>query len=273
MNEVYLVTNTVNGKQYVGVTSKGYLNRFNQHVREAYGNTHNSLFHQALKKYGKLAFSIQLIEENISDNDIKDKERFYIKKYNTFYLNHHGYNMTEGGDGMSGYCHTVDTKNRISKTLQGHIFPKERNLKIKKAMLGREYKPEWRDALSRSRMGRFGGENNPFYGKHHTDTTKQKISIANSKNVILQLDSKTNEVLQEFRNYCEAARWIIDNNLSTALVTTCAARLRVVTQSTNSLCTAYGYRWRVKEGQSTISKTEDELLFEVQPSVDNTDKI
>lgn len=273
-NDVYLITNVVNGKRYVGVTSKGYLFRFHQHIMESRDTIrHNSLLHQAMVKYGESAFSVQLIETGISDEDIKDKEKYYIRFYDTFYVNHHGYNMTEGGDGMSGYHHTEASKAQISKTLQGHKFPESRNHKIRQAMLGREYKPEWKAALSKTRKGRFAGANNSFYGKQHSASTKQKISDANSKHQILQYDLETSEVLREFKNFCEAARWVIDNNLSNALVSTCAARLRVVATSTNTLCSAYGYRWRIKEGQSTNSKVEDELLSEVQPSVDNTDKI
>ena len=273
-NDVYLITNVVNGKRYVGVTSKGYLFRFHQHIMESRDKIrHNSLLHKAMVKYGESAFSVQLIETGISDEDIKDKEKYYIRLYDTFYVNHHGYNMTEGGDGMSGYRHTEECKAKISKTLQGHKFPESRNHKIRQAMLGREYKPEWRDALSKSRKGRFAGANNSFYGKQHSADTKQKISDANSKHQILQYDLDTSEVLREFKNFCVAARWVIDNNLSTALVSTIAARLRVVATSENSQCSAYGYCWKIKEGQSTTCRVDDELLSEVQPSVDNTDKI
>lgn len=272
-NDVYLITNTVNGKRYVGVTSKGYLFRFYQHIRESRHGTHKSLLHMAIIKYGESAFSIQLIESGVSDDDIKDKEKYYINFYDTYYANHRGYNMTLGGDGMSGYHHTEVSKSKISKMLQGHKYPESRNRKIQQAMLGREYKPEWRAALSNARKGRFGGANNSFYGKHHSASTKQKISDANSKRQILQYALDDLEVLQEFKNFCDAARWVIDNNLSNALVSTIAARLRVVATSENLQCSAYGYRWKIKEGQSTNCRVEDELLSEAQPSVDNTDKI
>lgn len=272
-NDVYLITNIVNGKKYVGISRNGYQVRFHQHLLESHTKYHNSILHKAIAKYGDDKFVVEPIETDVPDDQIKEKEKYYIKLYDTFYLNKHGYNMTEGGDGMSGYSHTKHTRAQISATLTGHKFPESRNKKIQQAMIGREYKEEWKRALSESRKGRFGGCNNSFYGKTHSDATKQLISDTNSKCPVIKCDPTTMQELQEFKNFCDAARWVISQGLSIAQVKTSSSRIRLVANSKNPLCTAYGYHWKLKEGQSTNCSVGDELPHEAQSSVDNTDKI
>lgn len=49
-------------------------------------------------------------------------------------------------------------------------------------MYGKHHSEETKQKLSESNKGKHNnsGENNPFYGKHHSEETKTKISIANS---------------------------------------------------------------------------------------------
>lgn len=246
MNEVYLITNRVNGKRYVGITSRGYQERFKEHVSDAL-NGSKTILHNAIRKYGEENFDAMLLEDNIPDDQAGLKEQYYIKLYNTFYTSHIGYNMTEGGGGMSGYKHTEATKAAISHSLQGHVFPESRNRKIKQAMTGRDYKPEWKQALSASRLGRFKGQENPFFGKHHSDETKAKLSEANSKRRVEQLDKSNGEVLNIFNNLDIAGRYVVEHNLSKAKYTTCSVRIAEVCRSSNRECTAYGFKWRFEE--------------------------
>jgi hypothetical protein len=39
---------------------------------------------------------VDIVEENISNSLINEKEKYYISLYDTY---HNGYNATEGGDG------------------------------------------------------------------------------------------------------------------------------------------------------------------------------
>ena len=155
--------------------------------------------------------------------------------------------MTIGGSGTIGYVFTDEVKHRMSVANTGRTYTAERNEKIRIAMTGREYLPEWRDALSKSRIGRFSGENNSFYGKHHSDATKSKISDANTKYTILQLDTKSGEILKTFKNSMEAASWVVEHGFSKANPATCVGRILLVCKSENEECTAYGFKWRLKE--------------------------
>jgi group I intron endonuclease len=150
MNEVYLIINNINNKKYVGVTHRGYLKRYHEHLRCA-KNGRKSVLYDAMRKYGIQNFSVCLIESNISDDEIQAKERYYIEYYNSIYINRNGYNMTVGGMGMAGYRHTDRAKQKIGAKSKGRKFSSERNEKIRQAMIGREYKPEWRKSLSECR--------------------------------------------------------------------------------------------------------------------------
>lgn len=250
MNDVYIITNTVNNKKYIGITCRGYQERFKEHIHDAL-NSSKSILHNAIRKHGPEAFTVELLESDIPDDKIEEFEKYYIQKFNTFYTDGFGYNMTEGGGGMAGYKHTPEARRKISEKLKGHVFPESRNKKIQEFMKNREYKQEWKEALSNARKGRFTGEDNPFFGRHHSDVTKSLISDANSKYAILQLDKDTYQVLHEFKNLNDAGRWVVNNGLSSAMYTTCALRIGEVVRNTNVKCIAYGYHWRRKEGQST----------------------
>lgn len=246
MNEVYLITNRINGKRYVGITCRGYQERFKEHVSQA-ANGSRLIFHEAIRKYGSDNFDVICLESNILDCDIEAKEKYYISLYNTFYENGIGYNMTEGGGGMCGYKHTEEAKKKISTGLIGHKFPESRNKKIQEAMTGREYLPEWRASLSQSRKGRFLKEDNPFYGKHHSDATKQQVSAANTKFAVLRIDPRTHEVLERFQNPRAAGEWVVCNGLSSAHPDTCKERIREVCRHGGESCTAYSFGWKFEE--------------------------
>lgn len=246
MNEVYLITNHINNKKYVGVTHRGYLKRYHEHISCAKSGR-KSVLYDAMRKYGLQNFSVRLVESDIADKDIQSKEQYYIKQYNTLYINRNGYNMTAGGHGMAGYKHTAVTKQKISDKSKGRKFSSERNEKIRRAMIGRDYKEEWRKSLSESRKGRFSGKDNPFYGKKHSDISKQAIGVANTKHSVLQLDIKTHEVLKKFNNIPSASRWLIEHKYTSALVSTCSSRILVVCKSKNPNCTAYGFSWKYEE--------------------------
>lgn len=97
MNTIYCIENTINGKKYVGKTSKDIEKRFREHVNASNRKTTNSLLHKAILKYGAKSFKIYILEENITSENSNSKEIFYIKSLNTLCPN--GYNLTKGGDG------------------------------------------------------------------------------------------------------------------------------------------------------------------------------
>lgn len=94
IGKLYLITNKINNKQYIGQTINSLNHRFNQHVAHAKLRV-NTPICKAFNKYGKNNFSINLLEE-CSISALNEKEKHYIQKYNTYYK---GYNATLGGAG------------------------------------------------------------------------------------------------------------------------------------------------------------------------------
>lgn len=102
MNKIYKITNLVNHKVYIGKTQLSIEERFKEHVRDSRRECEEKRpLYDAMNKYGIENFVIELIEDNISDEDINNKEQFYIKQYNSYigFENSNGYNATLGGDG------------------------------------------------------------------------------------------------------------------------------------------------------------------------------
>ena len=92
---IYKYTNKINGKSYIGQTIQPLEKRHKRHLYDS--KTDNLYFHRALQKYGSNNFELTILEENISSDQLDEKEKYWIKYYDTFYLNDNGYNMTEGG--------------------------------------------------------------------------------------------------------------------------------------------------------------------------------
>ena len=147
---IYLITNKINDHMYVG-GSIDIERRFREHKN--YKGLKTQAVDRAIKKYGADNFTYQIITELPADwKVIGEHEKYWVKFYNTFKDKQH-YNLDEGGRGRSDYTHSNETKMKISKAKKG--------------------KPNPTKGISRPDMA---GENNPFYGKHHTEETKIKMS-------------------------------------------------------------------------------------------------
>lgn len=96
MAYIYKITNLINGKKYVGKTSKTVKRRWNQHISDSKKERcKDRPLYRAFNKYGIENFSIEIIEECKIEQS-SDREQFWIKKFNTY---KNGYNATKGGDG------------------------------------------------------------------------------------------------------------------------------------------------------------------------------
>lgn len=86
---------TLNNKKYVGYTKKSMLERLEEHIEEALEGSDRH-FYRAIRKYGVENIVSEQLCETTTKQAAKSKERYYVKKFNTF---KNGYNMTHGGDG------------------------------------------------------------------------------------------------------------------------------------------------------------------------------
>ncbi len=137
MHRLYLITNSVNGKRYVGFTSKTLKHRFNEHVYAAMKRNSTCALHCAIRKYGVDAFSIEELDNDLTRLVVGVLETSYIDVLDTHVSNGKGYNQTFGGDGAYGYKHTPEIRLKISlgnkgKTL-GRPLSEERKTKLRQS--------------------------------------------------------------------------------------------------------------------------------------------
>ena len=138
---IYMILNTVNNKIYIGQTIQlNVKNRWKKHFsqlrRGVHGNNHLQL---SWNKYGEKSFSFEIIEKVNSIEELDRLEIHYIQYYDSMNKSN-GYNKQSGGH------------------------------------LNRSVSEETRKKLSDYNTGRVGGENNPMFGKTHTDEVKKAQS-------------------------------------------------------------------------------------------------
>jgi group I intron endonuclease len=90
-NSIYRITNKVNGKFYIGKTTKPVEQRFKTHIYNS--KKQNTYLYRAMRKYGSNQFIVELLEIINNKQDLDTREKYWIQK-----LSPH-YNMTTGGDG------------------------------------------------------------------------------------------------------------------------------------------------------------------------------
>lgn len=88
---VYCIENTLNGKRYIGITTRTIKERFAEHCKA------KSYIGKAIRKYGVENFKLYELAVANSREELCNLEVYYIEKYNTF---KNGYNQTIGGDGV-----------------------------------------------------------------------------------------------------------------------------------------------------------------------------
>ncbi len=102
-NVVYLLTNKLNLMRYVGKTTKKLRLRLYQHR-----NLNNTYIDRSIQKYGWENFSVEILEECETPEQLNEREIFWIKFLDTKRPN--GYNLTDGGDGNHGYIVSEKTR-------------------------------------------------------------------------------------------------------------------------------------------------------------------
>jgi group I intron endonuclease len=114
---IYLITNTVNGKKYVGQHCGTTDSRWKQHLATALKLEDPKPLYAAMRKYGTQNFKYEVLEVLGKEADealLDEREKHFIKEYNTFIGNGQGYNLTLGGEGQIGvFCRDI-TKQKLS---------------------------------------------------------------------------------------------------------------------------------------------------------------
>ena len=128
--KIYKYTNLINNKIYIGQTTQRLEDRDKKHLGQINDNTY---FHRALTKYGRKNFSLEIVEDNIPQEDLNNKEKYYIDLFESFYTTGKGYNLTQGGQWGSG---TQKLTLSQSKEIKELIL----NSKLTFEEIGKQYK-------------------------------------------------------------------------------------------------------------------------------------
>lgn len=156
---VYCHTNKINGKKYVGITSK------KPEARWQNGTGYKTqMFGKAIEKYGWEEFAHEILFTGLTEKEAKEKEIELIKKWNTN-SPECGYNLTVGGDGTVGYFHSDASKRKMSEAHCGLLQSEETREKHRQALSGIKRSEETKAKMSE-------------YAKNRSEEHKEKLSKA-----------------------------------------------------------------------------------------------
>ena len=196
--QIYLVSNKLNGKQYVGQT-------INPHLPIGHGR----ILKSAYKLHGKDSFTYEPICKGITNRaSLNAIERFWINVANTVVPN--GYNIDLGGS--EGSVWTDERKKAVSiartgKKLnrplgsksgaKGKKWSEENKLKLSEILKGRPcptkgvpHSEETKAKMSASQKAHWAKVESPNKGRKHSEETKAKMRAARANRIITDADKQ-----------------------------------------------------------------------------------
>ena len=158
LSGIYLLTNKLTDEIYVG-QSIDLSKRFIRYFNLSYLKSKESLIiSRALIKYGYVNFSVSILEY-CDKSILTEREQYYLDKLEP------KYNILKIAGSSLGYIHSQVSKQKRSKALKGVYVG------IKSPLFGKNHTIETKNKMSLQRKG----ENNYFYGKTHSELTKENM--------------------------------------------------------------------------------------------------
>ncbi len=171
---IYRLTNTVNGKAYVGITGRSLNIRWGEHVERARQGLRNSRIYDAIRKYGPDAFSREVVAVADTEEDARALEIEHIAKNDTY---ESGYNSNLGGEGFL-------------------VFPEHIRRKIGEAQKGKIISAECRAKMSQAKIGK------SECAEHFGDHTKKGAANPRAKKYRFRFPDGSEQVVTGLRALC-----------------------------------------------------------------------
>jgi group I intron endonuclease len=177
---IYKITNTTNGKVYVG-SAVNFDTRWKEHARELRkGTHHSSALQNAWNKYGEENFEFSIIEEcERTRKVLLGREQYWMDTLDSVAK---GYNIAKTAGSQLGMKQSPEAiAARVEKNTGKKRTPETRAL-MSEVQSNRS--PEWCANISASKKRYWAekgtdsikGENNPMYGKPRSPETLEKMS-------------------------------------------------------------------------------------------------
>lgn len=210
MAYIYQIINDINQKIYIGKTEFSIEKRFKEHCSDAFRDKNEKRpLYAAMRKYGVENFHIELVEE--TDNP-EEREIYWIEQKRSF---KNGYNATIGGDGKRyiDYDLVISTYKELNSIVDTAL-----KLNIHK------------DSVS-----------NILHQNNIPIISSSEINLKKFGK-ITNMYSLEDEFLRSFPSINEAARYMIENNLTNCKHTTIKQHITEV--CTGRRKTAAKYKWK-----------------------------
>lgn len=144
---IYRLTNEVTGRKYIGQTIE-FKQRMSHHRSDALNmksKRRKSYLMNSICKHGWENFKQEILIDDVPEEDLSNLEISYIAVENTMVP--HGYNMTIGGEGGSGYKHTPENAEKSRRLLA--YYRKLRTFNVKPRIVFR--KKKWRVEIRKNK--------------------------------------------------------------------------------------------------------------------------
>jgi len=180
MFKVYRIKNNINGKSYIGITSRDIEARIKEHISRAMLGVRHSRLYDAIRKYGFESFNVTEVASTNTEDSVRKMETEYINKYDSY---NNGYNCNLGG---CGHLHiSEELRKKISDSQKGKIISIEARRKQSELRKG--------DKSFAKRLG---------------DHTKKGENNPKSKYFLIETPSGDKIIIKGLRQFCR------DNNLT-----------------------------------------------------------
>lgn len=147
---IYVVTNIVTGKRYVGQTKGAVLTRWAQHLAAARGTSRKpSVLHAAIRKYGPDAWRLDVLGEADSQAELDEREAAAIVAFGSLVPG--GYNLRAGGNVAQMHA---ETRRKLSLVRTGRKLTPEHRANIGAGQKGRKLSVDQVEQIRAARTGK-----------------------------------------------------------------------------------------------------------------------